>query len=79
MSYEAGKQAALNNKTLSDNPHTNGFTKLGNVRLTEAGIEWETSFKDTMPAHVASKAEIQASKSVDISHFKRKSNKYYQG
>ena len=58
MSYEAGKQAALNNKTLSDNPHTDGFTKLGNVKLTEAGIEWEAGFKDTMPMRVASKEEM---------------------
>lgn len=58
MSYEAGKKAALEGKTLGDNPHTDGFTKLGNVKLTEEGREWENGFKSTIPARIASKEEM---------------------
>lgn len=77
MSYEAGKQAALEGKTLADNPHTNGFTKLGSVKLTEEGHEWARGFGD-VPRKVTKK-EIADSRKMDISRFKRKSNRYYQG
>jgi hypothetical protein len=76
MSFEAGKQAALNGKSLSDNPHTCGFTKLGSVKLTEEGIEWQNGFNSTV-CRVASQKETQAARSVDVSRFKRKSNRHY--
>lgn len=41
-----GKQAASNGKTLSDNPHVIGLTKLGAPRLSEDGIEWQAGFAD---------------------------------
>ena len=77
MSYEAGKKAALEGKTLADNPPTCGFTKLGNIKLTEEGVEWQNGFNSTI-SRVASQKEMTAARSVDISKFKRKSNNYYK-
>ena len=77
MSFEAGKRAALEGKSLQDNPHTCGFTKLGNMKLTEEGIEWENGFRSATK-RIASKEEIQAAANVDISRFRRKSNRYYK-
>ena len=75
--FEAGKQASLEGKSISDNPHTCGLTKLGSIKLTEEGIEWEAGFKAAMPARVASEAEMKAARSVDVSRFRRKPNKSY--
>jgi len=76
MSFEAGKQAFLSGKSQSDNPHTCGFTKLGAVKLTEEGIDWDRGFV-SMIKHIPTQKEIQASRSVDLSRFRRKSNRYY--
>ena len=59
MSFEAGKQAALSGKSLSDNPFTCGFTKLGNVKLTEEGVDWQNGF-NSATVRTATKAEWAA-------------------
>lgn len=78
MSFEAGKQAFFEGKSLADNPYTNGFTKLGNIKLTEEGLEWERGFFSVKPARIPSAKEIADSCKLDISRFKRKSNNYYK-
>ena len=58
MSFEAGKQAFFNGLTLADNPHICGVTKLGNVKLTEEGVNWERGYLSVKPARIASAKEI---------------------
>jgi hypothetical protein len=76
--FLAGKRAFLEGKTENDNPHIIGQTKLGNNRLTEEGIDWHDGFTSAKPARVCSAAENAAAASLDVSRFRRKSNRYYQ-
>ena len=75
--YEFGKQAFAEGKSLHDNPYTCGLTKLGNVKLTEEGIEWERGFLTAKPLRQASKEELLAANRVDVSRFRRKPNRFY--
>jgi hypothetical protein len=74
---EAGKQAFFNGLTLADNPHTCGVTKLGNVKLTEEGVDWERGYLSVKPARIASAKEMADSRKLDVSRFRRKSNRSY--
>lgn len=75
--FEAGKQAFISGKTEQDNPYLTGeFTKLGSAKMTEEGHDWLNGFC-SMIKRVASKEEIQAASNVDITRFRRKSNRYY--
>jgi hypothetical protein len=75
--FEAGKIAQLSGKTQNDNPYLTGeFTKLGNPKMTEEGHEWINGFNSVI-VRKCSKEEILAADKVDISRFKRKSNRYY--
>lgn len=77
--FEAGKQAFLSGLTQNDNPYICGLTKLGNPKFSdqEAGADWERGFISAKPERVASAKEIAAARSVDVSRFRRKSNRYY--
>lgn len=75
--FEAGRQAKLSGKARSDNPHITGYTKLGAAKLSEEGIAWEQGFNSI--GRVASDAEMQAARKVDVSRFRRKSNRHYRG
>ena len=74
MSFEAGKQAALSGKSLSDNPHTCGFTKLGAVKLTEEGVDWQNGF-NSATVRTVTKAEWAAA--IKGSPFKCDRNRQY--
>jgi hypothetical protein len=77
MTYEAGRKARLEGKTASDNPYVIGITKLGNPKLSEAGVEWDRGFNSI--GRVAGKAEVDAARTVEVSRFRRKPNRYYGG
>lgn len=81
--YEIGFDDHAEGKTLDQNPFWNGeFTKFGNRKIGEESPArewqngWEARQQSTQP-RVASKEEIQAAANVDISRFRRKSNKHY--
>lgn len=73
--FQSGKQAKIEGKTLQDNPHIIGFTKLGSPKLSDEGIEWEQGFSSV--GRIAGKAEVQSASQVNVSRFRRKSNRYY--
>lgn len=75
MSFEAGRKAKLEGKVASDNPFIIGFTKLGSPKLSEEGIAWELGFNSI--GRVASAKEMNEAAKVDVSKFRRKSNRYY--
>lgn len=78
--FKAGTQAFKDGKKIAENPYNNGFTKLGNVRFSdfEAGSDWDNGFRSMQPDRVANQKEIQAAQSVDVSRFRKKSNRYYK-
>jgi hypothetical protein len=73
--FQAGVEAKKSGKTENDNPYIIGKTKLGANRLSEEGIEWQSGFNSV--GRVASKEEMNAARLVDVSRFRRKSNRYY--
>lgn len=75
--FEIGRQAALGGKGISENPYTCGTTKLGNIKLTENGVEWEAGFNSAIPARFADEKEMASARLLDVSRFRRKSNRYY--
>ena len=77
--FEAGKTAYLAGKLASDNPYICGVTKLGAPKFSDAdlGADWERGFISGAPVRKASKAEFDAAAQVDVSRFRRKSNRYY--
>jgi len=77
--FTEGQQAFRAGKTEADNPYTNGRTALGALRLTEEGVAWAEGFQSAKPARKLSEAELEAARSVDVSRFRRKSNRYYGG
>lgn len=76
--FQAGVEAAKQGKKASDNPYICGTTKLGNVKYAEDGIDWDNGFRSMQPARIASKIEIEAAQSVDVTRFRKKANKYYR-
>lgn len=74
--FEQGASAAIAGLSHSDNPYVVGYTKLGNPKLSEDGVEWQTGFNYAIP-RIASAKEVKAARSVDVSRFKRKFNRYY--
>lgn len=76
--FQAGMNAAKEGKKDSDNPYICGTTKLGSVKFSEGGIDWDNGFRSMQPARKASKEEIQAAASVDVSRFRKKFNRYYR-
>jgi len=76
MTFEAGKKAKLEGKFAKDNPYIIGYTKLGNPKLSEEGLEWERGFYSI--GRIASKKEMENAAQYDVSRFKRKSNNYYK-
>lgn len=77
MSFEAGKKAKLEGKMVQDNPFIVGYTKLGNPKLSDEGIAWEAGFNSI--GRVASQKEMNEASKVDVSRFRRKSNRSYGG
>lgn len=77
MSFEAGRKAKLEGKQASDNPFIVGYTKLGSPKLSDEGVAWEQGFASI--GRVASKAEMNEAAKVDVSRFRRKSNRSYGG
>lgn len=76
--YEIGFDDNAAGKTENDNPFYNGeLTKLGAKKLNEDAVEWLNGF-NSRKVRYASKEEIQAANSVDVSRFRRKSNRYYK-
>jgi hypothetical protein len=73
--FEAGKVAKQTGASVESNPHCTGFTKLGAMKLTDEGLEWERGFYSV--ARIATKKEIADAELMDISKFRRKSNRYY--
>jgi hypothetical protein len=76
--YEAGRKAYHSGKSEHDNPHIIGKTKLGNPKFSDEGHDWLAGYNDAKPPRVASKREKDAAASVDVSPFRRKSNRYYK-
>jgi len=75
--YKDGMKAAKEGKQASDNPYICGTTKLGSIKFSEGGIDWDNGFRSMQPARKASEKEIQAAASVDVSRFRKKSNRFY--
>lgn len=78
ISFEQGKQAAREGQGRSANPHIIGTTKLGAPRLSEEGVEWERGWIEGQPRRLASKKEMEAAAELDVSRFRRRSNRYYR-
>jgi hypothetical protein len=77
--FEAGRKAYHSGKSVHDNPHIVGKTKLGSPKFSgEEGHEWLAGYNDAKPARVAYKREIDAAASVDVKRFRRKSNRHYK-
>lgn len=64
-----GQAAGRNGAPRDANPHICGVTPLGNPRLAdaEAGGDWYDGWQSAQPARVASEAEVEAARRVDIS------------
>jgi len=81
--YEIGFDDHADGKTLDQNPFWNGeFTKLGNRKIGEEGDarEWQNGWEarqQKVNPRIASKEEIAEAAKVDISRFRRKSNRHY--
>lgn len=73
--FEAGKIAKAAGKTSTDNPYIVGYTKLGSPKLSEDGVEWQNGFGSV--GRECSKKEMDAARELDVSRFRRKSNRYY--
>jgi hypothetical protein len=73
--YENGRKARLEGQPSSTNPHVVGFTKLGAPKLSEEGIAWDQGFASI--GRMASEAEMHAARKVDVTRFRRKSNRFY--
>lgn len=73
--FEAGKIAKASGKSSDENPYIVGYTKLGAPKLSEEGHDWQAGFASV--GRVASKEEVEAARSVEVSRFRRKSNRYY--
>lgn len=77
--YEIGFDDNADGKMLDQNPFWNGeFTKFGNRRLSEEGIEWENGFRSRIPPRKCTDKEIREAAKVDVTRFRRKSNRYYK-
>ncbi len=76
--FQAGMNAAKEGKKASDNPYICGTTKLGSIKFAEGGVDWDNGFRSMQPARVASQKELQAAATVDVSRFRKKSNRYYR-
>lgn len=77
MPFQAGKVAYHAGKTENDNPYICGTTKLGNPKMTEEGYDWLAGF-NSCKARKATEAEVATAATVDVSRFRRKSNRYYR-
>jgi hypothetical protein len=76
--YEIGFDDHAAGKTLDQNPFWNGeLTKLGSRKFSEEAIEWENGFRSRMVRAVSAKEVADAAK-VDVSRFRRKSNRHYR-
>lgn len=75
--FEEGQAAFAAGKTEQDNPYICGQTKLGNTKFAEGGQDWLAGWIAAKPVRKAGKAEIEAAARVDVSRFRRKSNRYY--
>ena len=73
--FEEGKIAKQAGYLVESNPHCIGFTKLGAMKLTDEGLEWERGFYSV--TRVATAKELSDAECMDISKFRRKSNRYY--
>lgn len=72
-----GKQAAAQGKSVDDNPYFTGeFTKLGTPRLSEDGHAWREGFGSI--GRRATAKEVANAEELDVSRFRRKSNRYYR-
>lgn len=78
--FNNGKKAYAVGLSLNDNPHIVGVTKLGNAKFGDfdRGAAWESGFRSAMPARQASQKEIEAAAELDVSRFRKKSNRYYR-
>jgi hypothetical protein len=78
--FEAGKLAFSEGKSECDNPYICGTTKLGNPKFSdqEAGAEWLAGYISAKPARAATEEELQAAAQVDVSRFRRRSNRHYR-
>ena len=75
--YETGKQARLSGQTEAANPYLTGeLTKLGNPKMAEEGYDWLAGFRSLTVRTVSAK-EIAEAARLDVSRFRRKSNRYY--
>jgi hypothetical protein len=73
--FEEGKVAKQTGASVESNPHCIGFTKLGAMKLSDEGLEWERGFYSVQ--RWATKKELADADLADISKFRRKSNRYY--
>lgn len=75
--FKSGQAAFFAGKPATANPYIAGTTKLGNPKFSdfESGSEWERGFISAKPARIASKAEIEAARAIDVSNFGRRYRK----
>ena len=74
--FDAGRTARIAGLDSSANPHIVGYTKLGSPKLSDDGIAWLSGFSSI--GRVASDKEVHAARSVDVTRFRRKANRYYR-
>jgi hypothetical protein len=80
--FEVGFDDHADGKTVDSNPYWNGErTKLGAPKLSEDAREWQNGFEARAiqsRGRACSDAEIRAAASVDVTRFRRKSNRHYR-
>ena len=74
--FEEGMVARKAGAPVESNPYCIGFTKLGSMKLSYEGLEWERGFYSVQ--RWATKKELADAELADISKFRRKSNRYYR-
>jgi hypothetical protein len=75
--FAEGQEAGKAGKLYGDNPYFNGFTKLGSPKFGEGADEWEAG-RCNAYTRWATKKELADAEAMDISKFRRKSNRYYR-
>jgi hypothetical protein len=78
--FTSGQEAFRAGQSESDNPYICGTTKMGSPKFSdaEAGAAWYAGWVSVKPARVASTKELAAADAVNVSRFRRKSNRHYK-
>lgn len=74
--FEAGRIAFTEGKNYDDNPHVIGRTKLGAIKVSEEGEEWERGRASV--GKVASKKELDDAARYDLANMPAKRSRRFR-